>query len=150
MRALATPRSGLATIIGSSVPVVMSANVSAVPSRNIAASTIADADGAGRDRQTQHGQHDRPRPVDGDHDPPPVVAVGDHAGVQAEQQPRQALEQPGERDQEWVTGLRRHQQRAGGDGDPVPEVADPRRRQQPSEARPHPRRCDDVEHLVHR
>ena len=40
MRALATPRSRLSTIIGSSVPVVMSANVSAVPSRNIAASTM--------------------------------------------------------------------------------------------------------------
>ncbi len=39
MRALATPRSGLSTIIGSNVPVVMSAKVSAVPSTNIVTST---------------------------------------------------------------------------------------------------------------
>ena len=54
---------------------------------------------------------------------PAVDAVGQDAGVQAEQQPGQPLQQPGQRDEERVGGLRGDQQRTGGQPDPVAEVA---------------------------
>ena len=52
-----------------------------------------------------------PHQVDRDHEAPAVDPVGEDAGVEAEQQPRQALEQAGQRDEERVGGLRGDQQR---------------------------------------
>ncbi len=111
----------------------LSANVSAVPSRNRATrrparsrrcrwrSTATSSDEQGAEQSTV------------DHEPSPVEPVGQRAGVQTEQQRRRPLQQRGQRHQERVVGLRRDEQRTGGEGDAVADVADPRRRQQPAE-----------------
>ena len=66
----------------------------------------------------QHGQRhqrgqDEADGVGADHQPAAVVAVGDDAGGQGEQQPRQALDDPDEGDQQRVAGDRRRQPRVG-------------------------------------
>ena len=88
---------------------------------------------AGHDREAEQPDHDHPDAVGGHHQPTPVEAVGLHPGVQAEQQPRQPLQERRERDQGRVVGARGDQQRAGGERDAVADVAGPRRRQQPAE-----------------
>jgi len=50
-----------------------------------------DADDAGDDRGSQRDQHERPQQVRDHHQAQPVDAVGDRAGVQAEEQPGQLL-----------------------------------------------------------
>ena len=56
--------------------------------------------------------------VGADHQAPAVVAVGDHTGRQREQQPRQALDDGDEGDQQGVAGDRRRQPRIGDDARP--------------------------------
>ena len=129
----------LATTIGSSVPVVVSTKTSAVPSRNIATRTTVMFTVAGDQRGGQHDEDARPAARSTAIDEPPAVdPVGEDAGVQAEQQPGQPLQQPGQRDEDRVGGLRGDQQRAGGERDAVAEVAHPGRADQPPERRPHP------------
>ena len=60
-----------------------------------------DRDRAGGDRRDERRARSA-RAVDGDDDQSPVEPVGERAGVQAEQQRRQPLQQRGQRDQEGV------------------------------------------------
>ena len=99
-----------------------------------------DVDPPGPDRDRQTGQHRRPQQVDDDHDPPAVETVGDGAGVQAEQEERQPLQQQRHRHQLWVAGLGGDEQRTGGDLEAVAEVGHPRRPQQPPEVAAEPGR----------
>jgi hypothetical protein len=92
---------------------------------------------AGDDGDAQDGEHERPREIDRDDEEPAIHAVGQDAGVQPEQQPRQPLEQPARRHEQRVLGLRGDQQRTGRQADPVAEVADPRRADEPAEGGPH-------------
>ena len=66
-----------------------------------------------------------------DHQPAAVVAVGEHAGRQGEQQPRQPLHHDDESDQHGIAGDRRGQPRVGDEGDAVAEVGDRRGGEQP-------------------
>jgi hypothetical protein len=75
-------------------------------------------------------------------DPSPVDPVGNDAGQQPEQQPRQALQHGGQSHQDRIMGFGRHQQRAGGQGDPVAKTAHPGRSKKPPEGPAQPSRCD--------
>ena len=85
--------------------VVLSANTSAVPSRNIATSTTAMETVPVTTAQRE--QRRAPRPGSRstvDDDQPAVEPVGERAGVQAEEQRRQPLQQRRQRDQERRRG----------------------------------------------
>ena len=148
-RALPMPRSALSTSIGSSVPgrrvgehlghAVDEHRRQHEPDRHL----------PGHDGHAQHGDDDRPQEVGHDDHPTPVEPVGDRPGPQPEQQPGEPLQHGGQGHQHGVAGLRGHQQGAGGQGDPVADVADPRRREQPPEAAPQPWRRDDVQNPAH-
>jgi hypothetical protein len=58
-------------------------------------------------------EYDGPQQVHRDDEAATIQPVGQHAGVQTEEQPRQALEQTGHGDGEWVLRLRSDQQGAG-------------------------------------
>ena len=60
------------------------------------------------------------------------MAVGEHAGGQGEQQPRQPLHDDDEGDQQRVAGDRRGQPWVGDEGDAVAEVGDRRRAEEPA------------------
>jgi hypothetical protein len=92
-----------------------------------------DADGPGGDEDAQHGDDHGPDRV-GDHDDEAAVQpVGQRAGPEAEQEPRQPLEHRGERDQECALGLGRDEQGPGGERDAVADVAGPGRGDEPPE-----------------
>ena len=91
-----------------------------------------DCDGR---RSRSVGSHDEATPVD---------PVGHRAGGQPEQQPRQALQQRGHRDEDRVVGLARDEERPSGQRQPVADVRAPRRRQQPAEAASESWRRDPV------
>ena len=57
------------------------------------------------DRRGEDDEHAGPKQVHDHHEPSPVEAVREHAGVETEEQPRQPLEQPGEGHQQRVMGL---------------------------------------------
>ena len=59
----------------------------------------SDVDDAGEDRRAERDQYDGAEQVGDDDEAEPVDAVGDRAGVETEQQPRQLLEQHRHRDQ---------------------------------------------------
>ena len=88
------PRSSRSTSIGSRVRVAVSENSSAEPIRNIATSTTAMSTTPVMIVGTEEGQRRRAQPVAHHEHPAPVEAIGEGAGVQAEQQPGQALQQP--------------------------------------------------------
>ena len=100
IRELASTRSSRCTSIGSSVCDALSAKTSAVAEHEEGDEDDRDRDGAGDDRGGDHGQHDGAQHVDGHDDQPPVEAVGQRPGVQAEQQRRQPLDQRRQRDEE--------------------------------------------------
>ena len=104
---------------------MLSTNTSAVPSRNSATSTTAIETVSVTIVPTMtqhHGRADRSTVIDQDL---AVQPVGEDAGPEAEQERRQPLRECCQRDQERVVRLRGHQQRAGGDGEAVAEVAHP-------------------------
>ena len=80
----------------------------------------------------------------GDDDGAPVEPVGDHAGIQAEQQPGQPLQECGHRHRQRIARLRRHQQRTGRQSDSVAEIRHPRRSQQPTETASETRWRDEL------
>jgi hypothetical protein len=104
---------------------------------------------AGHDRQRQQHQDGRAQQIDGDDDEPPVEAVRQRAREQAEQQPRELLQQDRRCDEQRVAGLRGDQQRAGREGDAVAEVRDPGGGEQPAEAGPEACRCHDLPDAAH-
>ena len=94
-----------------------------------------DVHRTGDDGDAQQREHHRAQTVaQRDHESA-VDAVGDGAGVEAENQPGEPLEQHRRGDPDGVVGLAGHQQRPGGQGQPVAGVAHPRGGQQPAEAR---------------
>ena len=93
----------------------------------------ADGDCPGDDRRRDHAEHHRPDDVDDDHEQPTVEPIRERAGVEAEQELRQPLEERRQRHQPGVARLRRHQQRTGRDADAVAQVRAPRGAQQPAE-----------------
>jgi hypothetical protein len=95
---------------------------------------------AGDHRPGQDSEHGGAHEVDRDDEHTAVDAVGQDAGVQAEQQPGQALEQAGERDQDRIVGLRGDEEGSRRETDPVTEIAGSRGADQPPERRPHARR----------
>ena len=109
----------------------------------------ADVHGVEHHHRHHHGEHGTAGDVRERSDEPTVVAVGDDAGVQAEQQPRQALQQRRHRHQQRVVGLRRHEQWTGRETDAVTEVGDPRRREEAPVSRSQARRDDRVEDRTH-
>ena len=123
-----------ATSIGSSVEVVVSANTSAVPSRNIAASTTRDGD-----RRpvtivpTSTASTTTRQQVGHDDDPAAVEPVGEHARRTGRRAGRAGTAAPPRARPGTGRGLRGDQQRTGGDRHAVAEVADPGRGEQPAE-----------------
>jgi hypothetical protein len=97
-----------------------------------------DAHRSGQQRYGQQAQDRGAQQIAGHDDALPVDAVGQHPGIQAEQQPGQALEQTRQRHEQRVPGLRSDQQRAGREPHSVAEVADPRRTDQPAKRGAHP------------
>ncbi len=144
-RELAIARSSRSTIIGSRVWLALSANISAVPSRNSAASTTAIDTWPVTMNVVRTSQHPGPHEVDGDDDATSVEAVGERTGVQAEEQRRSPHRQRSQRHQEGLVGLGGHQERPGRDRDPVAEVGGPRRGEQPAERAPEASWGDDVD-----
>ena len=137
-RALAMPRSALSTSIGASVPDVVSAKTSAVPSRNIATMTRPMPTWPVTMTTQRADQHDGAGGVHGHHQHPAVEPVGQRPGDEPEQQPRELEGDRRAGHEERVVGLRGDEQRAGGHHQAVAEVARPRRGEQPAEAPPHP------------
>ncbi|HVH24342.1 MAG TPA: hypothetical protein VNA11_17985, partial [Pseudonocardia sp.] len=139
-RALAMPRSGLATSIGSSVVLMVSATVSAVPSRNIAVSTTGTPTRPVAVLATSTASTTTPKRV-GQHDQGSTVhPIRQHPGEQPEQQAGQSLQQPGRGHQDRIRGLRGDQQRAGGHRDAVADVGGPGGAEQPPVVRAQPGR----------
>ena len=97
----------MSTTIGSSVWLVVSTKTSAVPSRNMATRTTgtftAPVSSAAVRTTSTSGAHQ----VDRDDERLAVHAVGEDPGIEPEDEPRQALEQPGQRDEQRVGGLAR-------------------------------------------
>ncbi|HEY3955499.1 MAG TPA: hypothetical protein VGM53_19170 [Streptosporangiaceae bacterium] len=85
-----------------------------------------DANAVSQDRRRQELQDRHPHQPGGDDDRAPVEPVGDHAGIQAEHQPGQPLQERGHRHRQRIVRLRRDQQRAGRQSDPIAEVCHPR------------------------
>ena len=110
-----------------------------------------DADGhlAGGDRQAQQREDHGSSCVGGDDQAAAVDPVGHGAGVQAQQEPGQPLGDRGQRDQHGAAGQGCDQQGTGGQHDPVAEVADPARGQQPPEAATHPGRRHQLRNPAH-
>jgi hypothetical protein len=97
----------------------------------------------------QHREHPQPQRVGDEHHGAPVEAVGERAGVKAEQQRRQLHHEHGGRDQARVAGLRGHQQRAGGQRDAVADVGHPRGGDQPPEAGAEPGGDEGLDQAAH-
>ena len=150
IRALPMPRSRFSTTIGSSVLVVVSAKTSAVPSRNIAPSTTAMLTTPVTMVAASAASTSGPGGVHRDDQHPAVEPVGQRAGVQAEEQPRQPLQQDRQGDQERGVGLGGDQQRAGRERQAVADVGDPRRGQQPSEVPAQAGRSDGFDDPIHK
>jgi hypothetical protein len=104
-----------------------------------------DVHGTADDRQRQRGQHRRPQQVDRGHDLSSVESVGYRTRRHAEQQVGQPGAEHRQRDEERVTCLRRHEQRAGGQGNAVADVVDDRCGEQPAKAAAEARRHRDVQ-----
>lgn len=107
-------------------------------------------DGVGRHAEPEDQQHGGPGEVDAHHEEAPVEAVRQGSGVQPEEQRRQPLEQRRQGDHERVAGLRGDQQRAGGQGQAVAQVAHPGRGEQPAESDAEARRGDDLQQTAHK
>jgi hypothetical protein len=102
-----------------------------------------------QDRRREKQQDRYPHQTGCDDDGAPVEPVGEHAGVQAKHQPRQPLQEHGHRHRQRIVRLRRNQQRAGRESDPVAEIRQPRRSQQPAETAAKTRWRDELGELVH-
>jgi hypothetical protein len=109
-----------------------------------------DRDRSGHDRRGDQRQDAGANHVDGDDEHPPVQPVGQRAGKQAEEQRRQPLDEGGQGHEKRVTGLRGDEQRPGGDRDPVAEVADPGRPEEPPESDAQPLRSHGGDDAAHR
>ena len=124
-----------ATTIGIRVAYDVSANVSAVPSRKIAASTIADLHGVGHDRGDQHDEDHGAQASAVDHD-----AVAGRAGRRARRRTgRRAATAAAEavarhRDEERVGVCDATSSGAAAMAMPSPRLLDPGRCRQPAEA----------------
>jgi hypothetical protein len=131
---------------------VVSANTSAHPSRKQEEGGQHDRhrDDLGDDGADEDREHAGAHQVDRHDDQSAIEPVGQHAGVQAEDERRQPLEEGRQRDQERVVRLRGDQQRTGGERDAVTEVGDPRRPDHPAEAGAQPPWREGVEHSGHR
>jgi hypothetical protein len=109
----------------------------------------ADVDDPGDDHGDERDQYDGTEQVRHHDETDAVDAVGDGAGVEAEEQPRQLLEEHCHRDQDRGAGLGCDQQRPGCERNAVAEVGHPAGCQQPPEPRTEPGRRDDVEDEAH-
>jgi hypothetical protein len=85
----------------------------------------------------EHCDHG-PRRVGGHHQQATVMAIGEHARGQREQQPRQPLRDDDGGDEQRVAGNRRRQPRIGDESDAVAEVGDRRRAEQAPIVAPEP------------
>ena len=94
----------------------------------------SDVDRATHDRCRKEREHDRPAEVDRDDDPATIEPIGDPTRHDAEQQVRQLLCEQRKRDEQRIPGLRRHEERSGGERDAIADVRDERRGEQPAEA----------------
>ncbi len=149
-REFAIARSSRGTSIGSSVWELLSAKTSAVPRRKRATSTTAiETVPVTTVVAIRTSTTARIRSTDTTIEPA-VEPVGEGAGVQPEDQRWQPLQQRGQRHQEGVVGLRGDQQRTGRDRDAVAEVRDPRRGEQPPEARAQALGDDGFDEAAHK
>ena len=98
-----------------------------------------DAHDAGRDGHGEDGEDEGLSQVEDDRDHPPVEPVGGRPRPDAEQQRWRDLGEVGHRDQERVVRLGGHQQRSRSERDPIAEVAEQRRSEQPAKAPTEPR-----------
>ena len=103
-----------------------------------------DVDNAAGDRRRKDGQDRCPGEVDPGDDPAPVDSIRDGARWDPEQKIGQLLAQDSRRNDEGVACLRRDQQRTCCQRDPIADVRDDRRCEQPAEASPEPGRHDRV------
>ena len=123
-----------------------SANVSAVPEREQRDEDHGDADGPADDRRDEHAEHDRPdqvrrrRPSAAGRSGPRRRPRSRRTAATGRYSLRSASET-----RNGSLRLRCDEQRPGGDRDAVADVVDDRRRKQPAEARPEPRRSDGVD-----
>jgi hypothetical protein len=97
-----------------------------------------DADVPGEQGGREDDQDATTGQVHADEQLPAVDAVGEDARLQAEDQPRQPMQQGAEGAEERVLGLAGDQQWAGRESDAVAEVAHSGRPHQPTERRAHP------------
>ena len=93
-----------------------------------------DADRPADDGRGEDRQHGCTREVDPGDDPTPVEPVGNRACRQAEQQVRELLGEQRHRHQQRVVRQGGDEQRPGSERDPVADVRDDRRGQQPAKA----------------
>ena len=107
-------------------------------------------DGTGDDADGQPAHHDGSAHVDDRAQEPTIDSIDDRPGHQAEQHPRQALHEDGQRHCERVGRDGSDQQRTDGDEKPVTEVARLRRRPQPAEAVTQAPRRDPTAESTHR
>ncbi len=104
----------------------------------------------GDDGGREPGDDQRPQHVRDDHEATTVDPIGQRAGIQADDEVREALHDGRRRDEGRVAGLRGDQQWAGGQRDPIADVADPGRCEVPPEGHPHPRGSDEIDDPANR